>query len=196
MSKTLPLIREGRTTLSAALNNERNILQELTYPKQKREFLLPLWDNRRDLESLVALHLGLPKSSCSLGDDMDNVGEQWIHGSFNYCIPITITTSGAETKTVFLRFPLPYKVGETVCPGNSEEKLRCETATYIWLQENCPEVPIARLRGFGFGGSSVRLPLSFSNLTGLWADIFLISSLCLLRIAPSSSAFTHRAAEH
>jgi hypothetical protein len=54
------------------------------------------------------------------------------------------------------RVPLPYKVGEQHYPGNCEEKLRSEAATYIWINKNCPEVPTATLRGFGVpGGMSV-----------------------------------------
>ncbi|KAH8729162.1 hypothetical protein BGZ61DRAFT_529415 [Ilyonectria robusta] len=46
------------------------------------------------------------------------------------------------------------KVGEASCPRNVDEKLRCEAATYIWLQQNCPDVPIPRLFGFGLPGSN------------------------------------------
>ncbi|KLJ05504.1 hypothetical protein EMPG_11019 [Blastomyces silverae] len=51
----------------------------------------------------------------------------WPYGSFNVCIPI----------------------GEEAFPGNAEEKVRSEAATYIWIHENCPDVPIPNLRGFG-----------------------------------------------
>lgn len=62
-------------------------------------------------------------------------------------------------KKVFVRLPLPYKVGEAPYPGNAEEKLRCEAATYIWIQNNCPDVPIPHLRGFGFSnGHSFSAP--------------------------------------
>ncbi|KAL4954293.1 hypothetical protein BDW69DRAFT_205332 [Aspergillus filifer] len=37
------------------------------------------------------------------------------------------------------RVPLPYKCGERYYPGNCEEKLRSEAATYIWINENCPD---------------------------------------------------------
>ena len=49
-----------------------------------------------------------------------------------------------------IRFPLPYKVGEGHFPGNSDEKARVEAATYIWLRDNCPAVPVPKLLGFGF----------------------------------------------
>jgi hypothetical protein len=38
-------------------------------------------------------------------------------------------------------------------PGNVDEKLRTEAATYIWLQSNCPNIPVPRLFGFGFPGT-------------------------------------------
>lgn len=41
-------------------------------------------------------------------------------------------------------------------PGTVDEKMRCEVAAYVWIQKNCPEVPIPNLLGFGFpGGSNV-----------------------------------------
>jgi len=75
----------------------------------------------------------------------------WIHGSFNMCLPVYVESGGKRPeKRVMIRFPLPYKIGEENFPGNAEEKIRCEAATYIWIQENCPDVPIPRLWGFAF----------------------------------------------
>ncbi|KKK15094.1 hypothetical protein AOCH_005603 [Aspergillus ochraceoroseus] len=34
-------------------------------------------------------------------------------------------------------------------PGNGDEKVLCEAGTYAWLQDNCPDVPIPHLYGFG-----------------------------------------------
>ena len=69
------------------------------------------------------------------------------------CIPIHVDK---WSKRVLIRFPLPYKVRESPCPGNADEKLRCEAATFIWMRENCPEIPIPHLWAFGFpGGQSV-----------------------------------------
>lgn len=53
-----------------------------------------------------------------------------------------------------IRFPLPFKSGESDFPGNCDEKLRSEVATYAWIGKNCPEVPIAYLWGFSFAGGS------------------------------------------
>lgn len=73
------------------------------------------------------------------------------------CIPVYINNWAAfPNKRVIIRFPLPYKVGESRYPGNADEKLRCEAASFIWIQDNCPTVPIPYLWGFGFSdGRSV-----------------------------------------
>ncbi|KAM4059099.1 aminoglycoside phosphotransferase [Hirsutella rhossiliensis] len=55
--------------------------------------------------------------------------DEWVHGSFN--------------------------IGESTHPGNADEKLRCEVATYAWIQAHCPWVPIPRLWGFGFPGGPI-----------------------------------------
>jgi len=156
MAPTLPLL-DGSITLEEALQKETNILQELTYRKKRMQFAVSLWRRRRDLESLVALHLGISPQRCNIGDDTKETTRHWTHGSFNYCIPVDVCDAGGHLETkVLLRFPLPYKIGEAFHPGNAEEKLRCEAATYLWLQAHCPDVPIANLRGFGFpSGQSV-----------------------------------------
>jgi hypothetical protein len=56
-------------------------------------------------------------------------------------------------KRVIIRVPLPYKVGGSRYPSNASEKLRCEAASFIWIQDNCPTVPIPYLWGFGFSDS-------------------------------------------
>jgi len=61
-------------------------------------------------------------------------------GGFNVVIPVT---TGANTRVV-IRCPLPLKIAEDRNPGSIDEKLACEAATYIWMQEN------ARLSVFRF----------------------------------------------
>lgn len=79
--------------------------------------------------------------------------EDWLHGSFNVCVPITM--NNRQNKRVLLRFPLPYRVGEAPNPGSSDEKIRCEAGTYAWLQENCPEIPIPQLYGLSLSTGEV-----------------------------------------
>ncbi|KAF7158008.1 hypothetical protein CNMCM6106_004297 [Aspergillus hiratsukae] len=54
-----------------------------------------------------------------------------MHGSFNLCVPVTVEEFGR----VIIRFPLPYRVGDSFHPGNSDEKVKCEAGTYAWLQQ-------------------------------------------------------------
>ena len=129
------------------------MLQRLTYWQKKLDFLSYLHQQRDKIETLVSTHLGLKDSEdCQLTQPVD-----WIHGSFNICLPVNICGWGKHMgRRVLVRFPLPYKTGEMEHPGNADEKLRCEAATYIWIRENCPDVPIPRLWGFAFSdGHSV-----------------------------------------
>ncbi len=125
------------------------MLQQLTYWKKRIDFLVYLSERRAEIEALVSYHLGLSGNrTCSLAPLND-----WIHGSFNMCLPVYVDNWKNRPKgRVIIRFPLPYKVGEEKFPGNADEKLRCEAASYIWIQQNCPDVPIPRLLGFAFSG--------------------------------------------
>ncbi|RDL30741.1 Uncharacterized protein BP5553_10086 [Venustampulla echinocandica] len=154
MSKSLPLLR-GSISLKSALENDDNILQELSYPDQRIDFFVYLFARRREIEATVSYHLGFGVDMCRMGGV-----DEWIAGSFNVCIPIYIDKRAKHhARRVLIRLPLPYKVGESKHPGNAEEKLRCEAAAFIWIQENCPTVPIPYLWGFGFpGGRSFTTP--------------------------------------
>jgi hypothetical protein len=152
MPHSLPLLKKT-ITLQEALGEDEDILRELSYPEKRLDFFYYLFQHRKEVEAIVSFHLGIPKDVCKVAEEF----REWVHGSFNACIPVYIDDSVKfHTKKVFIRFPLPYKVGDLQHPGNAEEKLRCEVATYIWIQSNCPDVPIPCLRGFGFpGGRSV-----------------------------------------
>lgn len=136
---TRPLIR-GEITYSYAERQDANILHELGYREQKIEFFSYLYRNRVLIKKIVAHHLGLPENNCILADV-----EDWIDGSFNVCIRVDVEAR----LPVMIRFPLPYKLGESSHAGNVDEKVRCETGTYAWLQENCPDIPIPQLYGYG-----------------------------------------------
>ncbi len=139
MPVTLPLLC-GKITYDEARQRETNTLLHLTYPNAQLEFY-GFIDRRRELiQERVAHHLGLRSPSVCRVTHSTN----WMHGSFNLCIPVTI----ADSKLVLIRFPLPYRVGDKVRPGNGDEKLRCEAATYAWMQDKCPDVPIPHLYGF------------------------------------------------
>ena len=138
---------DGEITLDAALEEEQDMLRRLTYFDKRINFLVYLLDHSAEIEAVVSYHLGLSESgSCNLAPLDD-----WIHGSFNMCLPVYVKNWGkCPEKRVMMRFPLPYKVGEEDFSGNAEEKLRCEAATYVWIQGNCPDIPIPKLLGFAF----------------------------------------------
>ncbi|RDL34710.1 Uncharacterized protein BP5553_07838 [Venustampulla echinocandica] len=147
MPPSLPLLKKT-ITLDEALSQDENILQQLSYPEKRLDFFYYLFQHRAGIEAIVSFHLGVSKDVCKVAGEFS----EWVHGSFNACIPVYINGPTKSLKNVFIRFPLPYKAGESQYPGNAEEKLRCEVATYIWMQSNCPDVPIPYLRGFGFSG--------------------------------------------
>lgn len=45
-------------------------------------------------------------------------------------------------KRVLFRIPPPYNVIQSIHPSNADEKLRTEAATFVWIQENCSNIPI------------------------------------------------------
>ncbi|OJJ69560.1 hypothetical protein ASPBRDRAFT_198212 [Aspergillus brasiliensis CBS 101740] len=57
-------------------------------------------------------------------------------GSYNVCIPVWVNPPSVNR--VLIRIPLPYKIGEATNPGNVDEKLRCEAATYIGFVKIAP----------------------------------------------------------
>lgn len=175
----LNLVRR-QITLAEAREAEDDILQELRYPQQRFEFCLSLLRSENDLLDLVAFHLNVDRKTCTLAPV-----EDWCHGSFNFVIPVDVNSGGRNR--VIIRIPLPYKVGEFRYPGNVDEKLRCEAATYIHIQEHCPDVPIPKLWGFGFtDGSNVS---RFPSMLYAMSSPENTSSSLPLRIPPSSIAF-------
>jgi hypothetical protein len=145
MSRVLPLLH-GEISLSTALDDDDNVVQELSYPERRLEFYIYLCQHRTSIESIVSYHMNLKeKQTCRVGEV-----KEWLAGSFNVCIPVNINGQDDNSrKRVLVRFPLPYKVGEIQHPGNADEKLRCEAATFIWVRQNCP-IPRPRLWGFAF----------------------------------------------
>lgn len=119
MPGSLPLLKKP-ITLNEALKEDANILQEPSYPEKRLDFFFYLFQHRADIETIVASHLGVSKDFCEVAADF----KEWVRGSFNACIPVYVDNSAKTVKKVFIRFPLPYKVGESQYPGNGVEKLR------------------------------------------------------------------------
>ncbi|KAL5327716.1 hypothetical protein ACEPPN_005420 [Leptodophora sp. 'Broadleaf-Isolate-01'] len=140
MSDVLPLLK-GTIALEEALEEDDNLLVQLEYPRQKYEFYNYLFTHEAEIAAIVAFHFGVSK--CEVGE-----AKTWMSGSYNVCIPVYINPP-SDLRVLF-RVPLRYKVGEANSPGNVDEKLRCEAASYAWIRETCPNIPIPFLHGFGF----------------------------------------------
>ncbi|KAL9100961.1 MAG: hypothetical protein Q9163_003725 [Psora crenata] len=140
----------GEITIDEALAAEQNMLLRLTYDQKRSNLLDYLHDHKSQIEAMVSYHLNFNTTSiCSITPE-----SEWIHGSFNICIPVYVNDqTNYSKKRVIIRFPLPYKIGEENFPGNTDEKLRCEAATYIWIQEKCPDVHVPQLLGFAFSNN-------------------------------------------
>lgn len=146
----IPISKFRGLTEEEALDSDNDIIPKLSLIQNLVNFEHELDLRRSQIEKLIHRHLGIPQSDFELSQS-----EDWICGSFNICLPIYIsrTPYSKLPQQALIRFPLPFAVGETFNPGNTDEKLRCEAATYIWLQSNCPAVPIPRLLGMGFPGT-------------------------------------------
>jgi hypothetical protein len=145
----------GDITYSAAVDEERNMLNQLSYWEKREEFVGYLLKHTAEIEAIVSYYLRLKGSeTCRLSSY-----DQWMHGSFNICLPVYVDNwKRRPGRRVIIRFPLPFKIGESNFPGNADEKIRCEAATYAWIQENCPDVHIPYLWGFSLcDGPSVSI---------------------------------------
>ena len=146
----------------AAAEREDDVLDEIRWADATRELRSRLWQRPQQLgiAAIVSQHFGLrvrrtnydsPGTAGVLEPVSVQPPKSWIGGSFNLCIPICVHRSPSDAPySVLMRCPLPHKLAEKQYPGTVEEKMRCEVAAYVWMQENCPEVPIPSLLGFGF----------------------------------------------
>ncbi|OAL30155.1 hypothetical protein AYO20_08871 [Fonsecaea nubica] len=124
-------------------NEDDNMLVKLEYPRLKREFLEYLQSHTDVIERIVAQHVRLlPGQHCIVAPPSD-----WLCGSFNACLPIHV--SGPRAHRLLIKCPLPYRLGGVTKPRLLDEKVRSEAATFVWISQNCPRVPIPWLWGFG-----------------------------------------------
>jgi hypothetical protein len=143
MPATLELDNGEHITYESAIKKDKNIINELTYPRARKQLFQKLRDQRATIQDIVRHQLGLrSEDSCILED-------QWIRGSFNVCIPVEVRSAGFNQKLMF-RCPMPHKLAEATYPGTIDEKLSAEVGAYVWMHEYCPDIPLPQLYGFGF----------------------------------------------
>nr|KMM64667.1 hypothetical protein CPAG_01019 [Coccidioides posadasii RMSCC 3488] len=153
----------GEITYSQAKGSDGNVVRELSYTAEQAKFYTRIYRNCDVISELVAHHLGICPSACQVEGP-----KKWMSGSFNLCVPVNVNA----LRRVIMRFPLPYRVGESFRPGNADEKVRCEAATYAWISQECPSIPIPHLYGFALSTGQLftsREHLPF--LTQLWHSL-------------------------
>jgi len=135
----------GPISYEAAINNDVNVIHEADYVPLTTALYKQLWQERCTIEDLTKHHLSL------INQDVCIVAHpsHWIRGSFNICIPIDVQSPNLCRK-LMLRCAMPYKLAEVQNPGSVNEKMEGEVGAYIWMQENCPDICIPYLYGFGF----------------------------------------------
>ncbi|KAL4915420.1 hypothetical protein BDW62DRAFT_125300 [Aspergillus aurantiobrunneus] len=141
----LPLLQGQSVTFSQALADRRNMVHQLELPPQESAFHQRLLDSTQIIQRLVNLHLRV-KNSHVAGP------AEWQYGAYNVSIPVYLDPE--SQRYVLFRIPLPYTLGEWAKPGCTGEKLRCEVATYIWIRQHCPTIPIPHLYGFALKDDS------------------------------------------
>ncbi|KAI0871978.1 hypothetical protein GGS24DRAFT_509268 [Hypoxylon argillaceum] len=122
-------------------NQNRHAAQDL------RDFL---WNHKKSIAGVVRAHLGLKsRDSCLILSP-----KHWFQGGFNICVLVEVTWQDAPPKKIVFRCPMPHKLAEEQYPGTIDEKVSCEVASYVWMQERCADVRIPYLYAFGFTDST------------------------------------------
>jgi hypothetical protein len=63
-------------------------------------------------------------------------------------VHVLVTNNCSEVSRKIFRCPMPYKVG-LITPDAVNERIRSEVASYAWIEQKCPNIPITQLIGFG-----------------------------------------------
>ena len=119
---------------------EDNMLIKLEWPSLKQEFLDYLEARVAELQGIVAQHLPIRHSQeCTISQPSD-----WMQGDFNVCIPVSVNRLRQQRYLIRCPFPHMFSGADGI-----DEKIRCEAASYAWMSQRCPRVPIPHLWGFG-----------------------------------------------
>ncbi|KAH6869234.1 hypothetical protein B0T10DRAFT_418812 [Thelonectria olida] len=143
------LLHNKLRSFESAAEEESNFLLSVRHQCAAESLRHRLWDQRESIEAVVRHHLRLRR------DDVCTVlpPESWIQGGFNLCVLVEVDSGGFARRLVF-RCPMPHKLAEHRYPGTIDEKVSCEVATYVWMQEYCADIRIPSLFAFGFRDGS------------------------------------------
>ncbi|QPH09322.1 hypothetical protein C2857_000038 [Epichloe festucae Fl1] len=136
-------------SMASAGEEESNIILAIRFRRTAEKFRQWLWDRRDNIAAVVRSHLHLPKDDGNYFLEVIPT-EYWRQGGFNMCVLVVAMVGGRATSRFVFRCPLPHKLAESQYPGTMDEKIRCEVASYVWIQEHCPDIRIPALYAFGF----------------------------------------------
>ncbi|CAK7210072.1 hypothetical protein SCUCBS95973_000668 [Sporothrix curviconia] len=145
MPANLFLANGKSITREEALDRKINVVAQFTQYKAVAD-LKRVWDHQDDWCTLVAAHVGVQPGRIQMSHP-----PAWKRGTFNLVVPMLLKGDGVPPQ-VLLRVPMPAKIGEKQHQGSVADKLRCEAASYIWMQRHCPDIRIPHLYGFGIPG--------------------------------------------
>ncbi|KAI1351502.1 hypothetical protein F5Y01DRAFT_121139 [Xylaria sp. FL0043] len=121
MPSTLELVGRGPITIESAIEEEKNIINWVSYGPATDRFYQELWAQRDSIEALVRHHLALDRrDACRVLPS-----HHWIRGSFNVCVFVEVKSGNSARKVIF-RCPMPHKLAEARYPGSIDEKLGSE----------------------------------------------------------------------
>lgn len=148
-----PLSASILPTLESAFEEEGNLLLRLQHQHVAQSLRLQLWEDRALIADIIRHHLRLGRNEdCTVLPPAT-----WTQGAFNICVFVKVTKQHVSPRKFVFRCPMPHKLAEQQHSGTVDEKLSCEAASYVWMQEHCTDVRIPHLYGFGFtDGSHVR----------------------------------------
>ncbi|KAG6012016.1 hypothetical protein E4U43_007985 [Claviceps pusilla] len=131
-------------TYEAAMNLDSNVIFEKEYEEASKNQLRQFVKYKDTIAALARHHVGADSETCvTLHLKSCKMGQ------FNLCVPLTVERPDAPPIKLFFRSAMPHKLGELRSAGAVDEKMRCEAATYAWMQEKCPDIRIPYLYGFG-----------------------------------------------
>ncbi|KAM3414212.1 hypothetical protein BST61_g10870 [Cercospora zeina] len=139
-----------RLSLEDAQTEERDVLRQLRRCEERSQMFTRLWAQRSQIQTAVAGHLGLRSTSqCVVQSPA-----VWNRGHFNICVHVQVTDNCGDVSRKIFRCPMPHKVGQPASDA-IDEKIRSEAASYAWVEQECPNVPVPHLIAFGLSTGEI-----------------------------------------
>lgn len=161
MRETIPTVFNGNTSYDDAIAELHDVVKDHEDVKALQDQSSHIQANCRDLMKATRHHLGLAKETKLIWP----MKEKWIRGGFDICVPLRIESKTRDYK-VIIRCPSPFALAEAQYPGTIDEKIRSEVGAYVWMHENCSDIRIPQLHGFGLSHAQVSTLLHCAQYDG------------------------------